>query len=407
MLSIKNISLFNSLFLCGIKAFSIDFNVDAACAGENLGQWTGVKDGSCRTDYAGTAAGYSVSSTDPTDVDSLVVFYSSDNCDPTTEIAASNVGLCTSGDFSSFKVIGVRDCCLNSAVSLRLTFGTRTNNKLQAFDGVQDPGVVDPTATTSGPTVDPTSGLDPTARRRARQVSTASLANPSASGNVVYHGAIRTHGDQEYKMHQVADGVYAGVNIEDWDPSVHTPSDTKIDYSSIQHRDLQPFSKSVSARGLSPLEARRFNWGQCNLNVDCVYQVGTYVQFGIQSALYYAVLAWQQAKDNRQEIWEFLNKPVIVQVTVGLGAAALSGYVAAMTTIANTPPKTCSSTLDDGMLIREAVQGATAGYSTKAGDISDLSVQVKLSDGRTATVVLNARVNGETTPEVCGAPTKA
>ena len=100
-----------------------------ACDGWNIGQWTGVKDGICRTDYAGTAAGYSVTSSGPSDVDNLVVFYSSDDCDPSKEIAASNVELCTTGKFSSFKVVGVEDCCLDSAVSNCILLNTQASNQ--------------------------------------------------------------------------------------------------------------------------------------------------------------------------------------------------------------------------------------------------------------------------------------
>lgn len=435
MIFLSHLTLFAIVFLFGVRAFNIDFNVAPACDGWNLGQWTGVKDGICRTNYAGTAAGYSVTSSGPSDIDNLVVFYSSDDCDPSKEIAASNVELCTTGKFSSFKVVEVKDCCLDSAVSDCILLNNQASNQSEVFDGGQDPGSVDPITTTSGPSAAYTSGLDSplitdtagssinpsdlsvidaaypsvtdSARLRARGNKDANPPNPSTSGYTVYHGAIRTYGEQTYKMHQIAHEVYRGINIEDWDDSVHTPSDTKIDFSGVENRASQQLSGSVSSRELSPLEERAFRWSQCNGAMTCLYQIGTAVVYGINGALDFAVAAWNQLKAHRQSIWTFLNQPIVVGVGIGGPLAAFQGYISARTTTVETPPAECSSSNDDGIMIREAVYGATLWLSKKNGDLSDLAVTLTLKSGEVATIVLNARQTGETTPEVCGAPTTA
>ena len=104
------------LHFSATSAFTIDFSNDPGCAGEDLGTWAGSKDGSCVTQFAGIAAGFSVNATDGSDNGNLAVFYSSNDCNPANEIAASNVDICTEADYASFKIVGVTDCCLDSAV---------------------------------------------------------------------------------------------------------------------------------------------------------------------------------------------------------------------------------------------------------------------------------------------------
>jgi len=80
------------------------------------------------TGFTGTVASYTVSNTSSSDNGNLVVFYSSSDCNPNNEIAASNTDLCVGGDFASFKVVVINDCCLNSAVSPPYLGLTDTSN---------------------------------------------------------------------------------------------------------------------------------------------------------------------------------------------------------------------------------------------------------------------------------------
>lgn len=97
------------------SAFTINFSNDPGCAGEDLG--TGYKsiNQSINQAPAGIAAGFSVNATDGSDNGNLAVFYSSNDCNPANEIAASNVDICTGADYASLKIVGVADCCLDSA----------------------------------------------------------------------------------------------------------------------------------------------------------------------------------------------------------------------------------------------------------------------------------------------------
>ncbi len=115
--------------------FTIDFNEHPLCNSTLVGQLSLGKDGVCHTDYRGLAEGVTVRS-DGSDDGNLVVFYQFDGissmapalgfpdilklfelgCNPVDEIAASNTPFCVAATYGSLQVLGVEDCCLDSAV---------------------------------------------------------------------------------------------------------------------------------------------------------------------------------------------------------------------------------------------------------------------------------------------------
>ena len=203
-------------------------------------------------------------------------------------------------------------------------------------------------------------------------------------------------------MQQVAQGVFHGVDLEDWDPTVHTKNDAKLELSTNTRRDLE--SGAISS-ALSPLEDRQFNFGMCRPAVQCVYNIATTVLVGAEALINTITMNAIRLNNNRADIWAFLNKPLVVQVITAPPMAYFVGWATAVTTVSKTPVSPCSSSSNDADVIRGAVQGAMAGYA--GADVSDLTVAITLSDGSEVNINITVRPQGDQTPEVCGAPVES
>lgn len=221
----------------------------------------------------------------------------------------------------------------------------------------------------------------------------------------VYHGVIRVHGDQQYKMHQIADGTFQGVSLEEWDDSIHVKDDTKLDISGIELADPHT-NVAVSHPGSSnALESRIFRYATCQVVLQCVYNIGTHAVVGLEHVVETLVKSALTAvtpkpNTNRNDIWNFLNRPFIVKI-----ATSSQGGIFAViqTTKTDTSVAQCSDSENEAAVIRDAVHGA---LSTQHGGIaSDASIQVTLPNGQSVGLMVNARPTEDTTPEVCGAPT--
>ena len=199
-------------------------------------------------------------------------------------------------------------------------------------------------------------------------------------------------------MQQVAQGVFHGVHLEDWDPTIHTKNDAKLEPSTNTRRDLGP---GATSSALSPLEDRSFNFGSCQPAIQCAYNIATKVLVGV-ATLIDTIIETVQRLINNPNLWAFLNKPLVVQVSTAPPLAYFVGGVTAVTTVARTPVSPCSSSSNDADVIRGAVQGAMAGYA--GADVSDLTVAITLSDGSEVKINITVRPKNDQTPEVCGAP---
>lgn len=260
----------------------------------------------------------------------------------------------------------------------------------------EDPGPVAPATTETGSLI-PLATDDASSKFRSR----STIGQNQTPGKTVYHGVIRDHGGEKYKMQQLAHGVFSGVPIADWDDEVHMANHTVLDLPNTHIS--QPISPRSSSLDL--LQPRAFRYGTCLPNVQCVYQVGTNVLVGIESTINTLIAAYNALKGPGGELWKFLNQPFVVAATVGVGSAYFSGWVAAKTTIANTPVSPCSSSLKDSDVITSAVRDTIAGWDwIQKGEISDLTVKIQLQSGESASISVNVRSNTHQTPEVCGAP---
>jgi len=222
-------------------------------------------------------------------------------------------------------------------------------------------------------------------------------------------------------MHQIAHGTFQGVSLEEWDDSIHVKDDTELDISGIEFADAHT-DVAVSHPGSSnALESRIFRYATCQVVLQCVYDLGTQALVGLErvvdTLLKYALAAFNRASDvtlnlhMRNNIWNFLNRPFIVKVTINSLGSAIGGMVPAMvaifvamqTTKTDTTVKQCSDTENEVNVVRDTVYAALKAQHD--GIASDASIALTLPNGQTVGLMVNARRSGDNTPEVCGAPT--
>lgn len=238
----------------------------------------------------------------------------------------------------------------------------------------------------------------------------------------VYHGAIRVHGSQQYKMHQIAHGTFQGVSLEEWDDSIHVKDDTKLDISGLEFADAHTDVAVSHPGSTNALASRIFRYATCQVVLQCVYNIGTQMLIGLErvldTLLKTALAAYNRASDvtlnlhmNRNDIWNFLNRPFIIAIAAnaigsaigGMAPALLGIYAALQTTKSDTTVKQCSDTENELNVVRDAVHGVFMAQHDAL--VSDASIGLTLPDGKTVGIMVNARPTGDTTPEVCGAPT--
>lgn len=249
---------------------------------------------------------------------------------------------------------------------------------------------------------------------QARQQASTNGGHPQ-----VYHGVIRVHGNEKYKMHQVAHGVFQGVDLNDWDDSIHVKDDTKLDLSNLGLPDLD-ISKAVSrSMSSNALEARLFKYATCSAMLQCVYDIGTGALVGMEAAVKYLIGVAQATLARTPTgagLWEFLNKPFVVGVlasgVVALGPGAFSGWIGAQTQKSGSSSSSvtssvsvCSDSEDEADVVRTVIAMTLRGQHT--AHVSDMTASVLLPNGQTGIISVNNQPEGDETPEVCGAPTKA
>ena len=210
---------------------------------------------------------------------------------------------------------------------------------------------------------------------------------------------MRSYGNTKFKIQQVAQGVFHGVDLEDWDPTVHSKNDAKLGLPADTRRDL---GRAAISSALSPLEDRQFNFGMCRPTVQCAYNIATKVVVGVEYLINTLITNAIRINNNRVNIWAFLHKPLVVQVITAPPLAYFVGWITAVTTVAKTPVSPCSRSSNDADVFRGAVQGAMAGYA--GADVSDLTVGITLSDGSVVKINITVRPTNNQIPEVCGAP---
>lgn len=228
----------------------------------------------------------------------------------------------------------------------------------------------------------------------------------------IYHGITRVFGDETFKMHQIARGVYTGVKIDEWDDIIHARDDTELDFTgedpffdfSEEHVEDLGDSSDISL-----LEPRLFKYATCSVLTQCVYTVSSKVLFGVFDGVELLFKGIKSIKNlKRDQVFRFLNTPYAVQIVGGIPAGVFSGWIVAKTSFSASPVSQCSDKESDLDVLKSAFLGLHGAHIRKTeGNISDITLSFILPDGTEAKISVNARVSYDTTPEVCGAGVKA
>lgn len=193
------------------------------CTGEFLGSWSGGPNAGCRTDYAGIAQDVVVTSDRDGDHDHTVTFFSSDDCNDANVINVSQGGCITVDSsisaYSSFQVID------------GTTRGKRDNNKNHGSLSVR------------------------TRDRKSRREADVLPA---------HHGDAFEYNNATYRWHQLAQGVWSGVLIYEWDDNINVASNDLLEVpeSILAERDDDEFLPAL------PLDERSLQ-GQCKVATMC------------------------------------------------------------------------------------------------------------------------------------------
>ena len=348
-------------------AFQVSFYDGPNCAGEFFGTWIGGEGQGCRQEFVGEAEGVVVQSTGAVDDNTVVAFYSSDDCDLSTAIGEANVGCIAIDDFAaayrSFNVIGSSD-----STGAKVRRGRNVNAKVARHDPAE-PVHADGESRTI-------------ARDTAEQLPDSRTRE---------HGEISDYLGKTYKWQQVAQDSWRGINPEDWDDNVHFSSDRKLDTT------LLPITTDVSARDLSEIDERNFLYATCQLAKDCTLAVVQGTAYGVSAVSSY-FLSKALAVSGTNNLWEFLNQPLVLALSVNLAANVVSGVVSAVTSNSLTASK-CSDSGTDADALQSLINGVAAANPSRAFQAT-LSV-----GGATGTISMEAVPNGQRGDgNTCGAP---
>ncbi|KAG7005613.1 hypothetical protein G7Y79_00018g044200 [Physcia stellaris] len=273
-------------------AFTVNFYKSPNCAGEFLNSYTGdLSNTSCRQDV-GEAGGAVVTKTGPLDDGAAVAFYSTDDCDPDHLLSQADAG-CISvtdfeSDFRSFNVVGGVN---------------QKGMKMRSAPDTQSPHPSDP--------------VDDHLYERMDGEKLEARSDPGtlANARVRQHGEVSEYLGQMYKWHQVAEGAWRGINVEDWDDDKHVINNTKLKDTHCLIRNNSPNqdarrsdSKKLSLTNSHNLEERDFLYGACNFVRSCALTVLAGTQYTV-SAVVSAFVSKALQVSGIINLWELLNQP--------------------------------------------------------------------------------------------------
>ncbi|KAI9748420.1 MAG: hypothetical protein M4579_007234 [Chaenotheca gracillima] len=313
-----------ALAAAAAQAFKVDFYNSDNCAGEFVGEFIGGTGQGCRTDYVGVSEGALVQSTGPVDDGFSVAFYSSNDCNPGNAVAEADNN-CVEidsevGAYMSFNVIGGQT---GGGFKKRAEVINENRKKIKR---------------------------DVAEKREAAaaEKQLRSVVKRAASPGTIQHGDFGDVDGKTYRYHQVANGVWRGVDPNDWDDKVHVKNDAALNVS--------PKSKTRDLI-LDELDERDFT-GTCKAALSCAIGLASNAKWGCVQVVDQLVSLATAANNNSPQIWEFLNQPFIVAVTVG--SPAVAGVVSAFTSkkISSQPVASCSTVSTEADVIASAVKAA-------------------------------------------------
>ncbi|KAH0848562.1 hypothetical protein FOPE_02652 [Fonsecaea pedrosoi] len=121
------------------------------------------------------------------------------------------------------------------------------------------------------------------------------------------HGAYGMFDGVEYRWHQIYDGMWVGIDPSEWDDAVHTQNDEPPPW-------VGPTTEPTTST--STLENRDLVADICKVGNACLSATkNTAYNIGTAATQYFTNLAQTQ---KGQAVLNFLSKPVIQKVTIGL-----------------------------------------------------------------------------------------
>jgi hypothetical protein len=181
---------------------------------------------------------------------------------------------------------------------------------------------------------------------------------------------------------------------------VHIKSDRVVQYGDNYPTDFSYYDGLASVANRSSITERDLK-GTCRTALTCGYTAASFIGYGVKStsqALVNKVLQISGTDD----IWGFLNQPLVVQLTIGTADAAISGVVSAYTS-SRLAASDCSTKGTDADTIVALLQKISDSYEATALQLENLNAAV--GDLRSQIQVL-AESNSERISQgaSCGAP---
>ena len=275
-------------------AFTVSFYKSPYCAGESVNSYTGdLSNTSCRQDFVGEAGGAVVTKTGTLDDGAALAFYSTDDCDPDHLLSEADAGCISLSDFESdFRSFNVVGGVSQKRMKMRSAPDTQS---LHPLDPVNDHLYE---------------------RMYGEKLEASSDPGTLANARVREHGEVSDYLGQMYKWHQVAEGAWRGINVEEWDDDKHAINNTKLkdthclirNNSSIQDaRRLD--SRKLSLTNFPNLEERDVLYGVRNFVRSCALTVLAGTQYTVSAVVSaFASKALQVSGTNN--LWKFINQPL-------------------------------------------------------------------------------------------------
>lgn len=205
------------------------------------------------------------------------------------------------------------------------------------------------------------------------------------------HGEVLDFHGERFRWHQIALGMWRGISSEQWDHAIHVRNDTPIAF----HDTLRV--ESSGENDTTPLIPREEDPGSCLAIKSCGVIVRDSLLPYLKNFGHFIRHLIERFGPN---IWLFLNQPIIVALTVGVGAAALSGYVAAWTGARNSASR-CSKVATDADAIQSAMSSIVAENPYRAISIDFGVDQAGNVAGTMHMEVVSSNGKGD---ETCGPP---
>lgn len=322
------------------------------CTGEFLGSWSGGPDTGCRTDYAGIAQDVVVTSDRDGDHDNTVTFFSSDDCDDANVINMSQGGCMTVDSsisaYSSFQVID------------GTTRKKRDSNKNHGSLSIH--------------------ARNQKSRREADVLP-------------IHHGDTFEHNNATYRWHQLAQGVWSGVLIDEWDDNINVMSNDFLEIPESIHAE----SDDDELLPVLSLNERSLQ-GQCKVAVMCTVSLAHAGAAGIrQLGAALVDKAAAQAPKVGKGLWEFTNRPFVATV----GGTGITGFAVMYVNNRWAPgkadPSQCSTKGSEADVLKGSIKEAT--YFT---DLEAVELVLTLENGKTSTVSIAVTKTGNKSE--CGVP---